>query len=210
MVKGKYIVLEGMVGSGKSTQVDLLKTFLEKRNINFVYGREPGGVPVAERIRDVVLDPQNKDMAPLTAMYLFSAARAEYISRFVKPAIDSGKTVITDRSFLSTIAFQGHGHGLDLEVIIKNAGYAVQGYNFDLGIILDVNNIEAAMTRARKATETVGKPDRFETEDIAFHIRVRDGYRSIPTFYPAVKLISSFEEIGNIEERIAKISNEIS
>lgn len=204
--RGLMFVLEGMVGCGKTTQVDLVKDNFNKKGINYVYGREPGGVPVAERIRKLLLDPENKSMKPLTEVYLFGAARAEYIADFVRPSLESGVHVLTDRSYLSTMAFQGYGKGVDLNLIKRYADDAVQGCHPDIAFILDVEHVEAAMLRARKESTKIGAPDRFEDEQISFHTRVRDGYRLIAMDDTKHRvLIPHYEGIQDIPTRIHKI-----
>lgn len=205
MTKGKLIVLEGMVGCGKTTQLEVVKRLLTERGVNFVYGREPGGEPDAERVRKLLLDADS-NFVPLAQMYLFQAARAQYYVNIVRPQIESGVSVVTDRNYWSTETFQGKAGGVDLELIRTNNPAAVHGIHPDLGFILDVENVEAALIRARKTSQIAGEHDRFEDKELAYHINVRDGYREIPSRYRNAVLVQHFEDIADIPNRIDRIS----
>ncbi len=210
--RGAIIVLEGMVGCGKTTQMKAVTAELQRQNIDHFYGREPGGVAVAEKIRGVLLDPANRGMNPLAEMLLFQAARAEYFSKAVIPKVDAGITVVTDRSYWSTVAFQGYGFGVDLTQILCYSHDAVFGHHPNLTFVFDVENVEESARRARVASGKAGEADRFEAEVLAFQTRVRDGYRAIAASYHEAKnvhLISHHEEESDIPARIAKISSEM-
>ncbi|MBI2668691.1 dTMP kinase [Candidatus Woesearchaeota archaeon] len=209
--RGAIIVLDGMVGCGKTTQLKEITDELMRRGVQHFYGREPGGVPIAEAIRGVLLNPVHKDMNPLTTVFLFEAARAEYFSKAVIPKINEGVTVVTDRSYWSTVAFQGYGSGVDVQLINCYNGDAVFGHHPDISFILDVEHVEEAVRRALMASGKAGEADRFEDEARNFHTRVRDGYRAIPGLYPdrKVHLVPHFEEEADIPARMQKISSYI-
>ena len=210
--RGAIIVLEGMVGCGKTTQMKAVTAELDRRAVDYFYGREPGGVPVAEKIRGVLLDPANRGMNPLAEMLLFQAARAEYFSEAVIPRVDAGIAVVTDRSYWSTVAFQGYGSGVDIIQIMQYSQDAVFGYHPDITFVFVVETVEDAVRRARVASEKVGEADRFEAEALAFQTRVRDGYRALAASYRIarnVHLISHHEEESDISVRITKISLEM-
>ncbi len=204
--RGAMIVLDGMVGCGKTTQMDAVKRELWRQGVDHFSGREPGGVPSAEKIRSVILDPENREMHPLAVTFMFEAARAEYFAKLVIPTIESGKTVVTDRSYFSTIAFQGYGSGVPVSQIEKYNHDAVFGYHPDITFLLDVENVRGAVMRAQMASGKLGEPDRFEQEDLDFHTRLRDGYRAIPEMYPEMKihLVPHFEEEVGAEKQIAR------
>lgn len=206
--RGAIIVLDGMVGCGKTTQMEVVKKELSRSGIVYNYGREPGGVPSAEKIRGVILDPANKDMHPLAVTFLFEAARAEYFAKHVIPLVESGTTVVTDRSYFSTIAFQGHGSGVPVSQIERYNHDAVFGYHPDLSFLLDVENVRSAVTRAQMTSGRIGEADRFEQEALDFHTRLRDGYRAIPGMYPEmnIHLVPHFEEEVDAARQIARKS----
>ncbi|MBS3169846.1 dTMP kinase [Candidatus Woesearchaeota archaeon] len=204
--RGAFIVLEGMVGSGKSTQVPLVTAELVLWGIRHCYGREPGGVDLAEDIRRLLLAPASTGMEPLTEVLLFEAARTEYHGKFVIPQLRDGVTIVTDRSYFSTVAFQGFGHGVDVDLIKRYNHDAVSGHHPDISFILDVDCVEEAVKRALFASGKSGEADRFEQEDLDFHRRVRNGYRAIPDLYPErrICLVPSFDEMETAEEQIAQ------
>lgn len=209
--RGAIIVLDGMVGCGKTTQMESVKKDLWHKSIDFLYGREPGGVPSAEKIRGVILDPANKEMHPLAVTFMFEAARAEYFAKLVIPTVESGRTVLTDRSYFSTIAFQGYGSGVSVAQIERYNHDAVFGYRPDISFLLDVENVRSAVARAQMASGKLGEPDRFEQEELDFHTRLRDGYRAIPGMYPEmnIHLVPHCEEEAGAEKQIARKSEYI-
>ena len=207
--KGAIIVLDGMVGCGKTTQLREITAELNRRNIPHFYGREPGGVPIAEAIRAVLLNPAHQEMNPLATVLLFEAARAEYFSKAVIPKVEQGITVVTDRSYWSTVAFQGYGSGVDVNLINQYNNDAVFGYHPDISFLLDVESVPEAVRRALVTSGRVGETDRFEHEERDFHTRIRDGYREIPSRYPEknIHLVPHCEEEENITARIQRISD---
>lgn len=207
MTRGPFIVLEGMVGCGKTTQLEVVRRIIEERGVSCVYGREPGGVPISEKIRVVLLDPENREMVPLTELFLFEAARAQFVAQRVRPQLESGRTFLTDRFYHSTVAFQGYGKGVPIDLIVRCNEDAVGGIHPDRTYILDVENIAYALRRARKASATIGEADRFEHEELAFHERVRDGYRNVTGLYKGVVLVPNFEEVEDVPARIERVSS---
>ncbi len=210
--RGHIIVLEGMVGCGKTTQTDAVETYLQRQSIPYVRGREPGGVPLAEEIRKLLLADASKGMDPLTEILLFEAARAEFVRKKVKPVVDAGTIFLTDRWSRSTTAFQGYGRGYDLEKIRQYNADAAQGYDPSLVLIIDVPDpeIETAVIRAQAATKKAGTQDRFEREQYAFHQRVRDGYRASPQAYPGIDfLLDGHTEELDIPQRIRLITADV-
>ena len=130
MKKGMFITLEGPDGSGKSTQIEAIKAFFEKKGEKVLITREPGGTPISEKIRTIILDRENKEMEPMTETMLYAAARAQHVAQVIRPALNEGIHVICDRFLDSSIAYQGYGRGLGDCVAVINA-YAVQ----DLSLI---------------------------------------------------------------------------
>lgn len=177
--KGLLFYIEGGEGSGKDLQTDWLLKQIQLRGFRAVRGREPGGVPIAEKIRGIINNPQN-DIDPLTEVFLFEAARSEYFREFVIPHLKEGYVVVSDRSGLSTLAYQGHAGGVNLEFIEKLNRAATQGVKPDLTFILDVPP-EVGLAR-----ET--DPDRFAEKGPEYHKKVNEGYRQIAETHGAILL----------------------
>lgn len=204
--RGALIVLEGTVGSGKSTQLPFVTAELTEWGIPHCYGREPGGVVLAENIRQLLLAPTSTGMEPLTEMLLFQAARAEYFAKLVIPQLRDGVTIVTDRSYFSTVAIQGYGRGVDVDLIQRYNHDAVFGCHPDITFVLDVENVPGAVTRALQQSRQIGEADRFEQEAFDFQTRVRDGYRALPVLYPErrINLVPPFDTVETAEEQIAQ------
>ena len=165
-----FIVFEGPEGAGKTTQIARLKARLEHLGISPIVTREPGGTPAADAIRTVILDP-NLLINPLSEFLLYSASRAQHVEEVIKPALDAGKTVISDRFFGASVAYQGYGRGLELDFIHNLTERVTLGIQPDLVILLDLD--------PKKGLERVaarGQKDRLELADLSFHRRVREGF----------------------------------
>lgn len=182
---GKFIVLEGPDGSGKTTQIGRIETYLRERGTDFISTREPGGVQVAEKIRSVILDVDNA-MSGLTECLLYAAARREHLIQKVIPALEQGKTVICDRYVMSSLSYQGYGRELGEAVLdINKRAIHVDGAEYwpDMNIYLDVTpEIGLGRIHAKHAGREINRLD-LEAED--FHRRVREGY---------LKLMDEYEE----------------
>ena len=168
-MRGIFITVEGGDGAGKSTQLANIRQYMEERNIDAIFTREPGGTVIAEKIREIILDPENEGMEDLTEALLYAASRAEHVRKVIAPALESGTTVVCDRFVDSSIAYQGYGRGLGEVVETINAP-AVNGYVPDLTIFLDLEP-EVAMNRISNRGH-----DRLEIESPDFHDRVHEGY----------------------------------
>lgn len=171
---GKFVTFEGCEGVGKSTQVKKLKEYLASRGINAVFTREPGGTPISEQIRTIILDPENKSMDDVTELMLYAAARRQHTQEFIKPRLENGETVICDRYIDSTTAYQGYARGLGSETVENLNALAVGDVNIDLTIFLDLSPERAF---DRKGGRDEG--DRLENEKMEFHKRVYDGFCKI-------------------------------
>ena len=168
--KGLFIAFEGGEGCGKSTQARLLYNNLELRNIPATLTHEPGGTPLGNRIRGILKVKRDFNISPQAELLLFAACRAQLIKDVILPALDGGITVICDRFSGSTLAYQGYGRGLGLELIESINSAATGGLEPDLIFLLDLEP-ESGLGRKHNTGD-----DRFEAENIAFHRRVRDGY----------------------------------
>lgn len=179
---GKFITFEGVEGCGKTTQIRLLAEALEKSGMSVRLTREPGGCPISDKIRAILLDASNSEMTPSAELLLYAAARAQHIHEVIEPAIKAGKTVLCDRFTDATLSYQGYGRGLDLSLIKSLNETATAGCKPDLTILIDCP-VEIGLERAVARIEAGSAADinhlreeRFERESIDFHQRVRSGY----------------------------------
>ncbi|MEL0105891.1 MAG: dTMP kinase [Rhodospirillaceae bacterium] len=175
MAKGKFITFEGGEGSGKSTQIKLLVQSLKEAGIDVLQTREPGGSPGAEIIRHLLVEGDPDQWDGLTEALLNYSARHEHLRETVQPALEAGKWVVSDRFADSTFAYQGYGHGLDLETIRRLHELVVGDFKPDLTLILDVP-VDIGLSRAASRND---QEDRYERMDIEFHERVRQGFLEI-------------------------------
>lgn len=189
----RFITFEGIDGSGKSTQADLLKTFLEERNREVVLVREPGGTDISEKVRTILLDPENRHMDPVTETLLLAASRTQLVQQVILPAMRRGKTVLCDRYVDSTLAYQGHGRGLPMSWLRTLNEVATQATEPDFTILVDLP-VATALTRMGKKTF-----DRMEKEGREFLQKVREGYLKLaqknPGRYIVVNGLESIQEI---------------
>lgn len=170
-----FIVFEGIDGAGTTTQCEFLSGAIEKRGHPVVCTREPGGTPLAERIRGLVLDSTGTPMHAMTELFLYAAGRLQHVHELIRPALEAGKHVICDRFTGSTWAYQGYGRKLNLEVVGRVTEMAEGGCSPDLTIYLELP-VEAAAQRRLKRGQA---PDRLEQEGEAFHRCVAQAYREI-------------------------------
>jgi dTMP kinase len=192
-MRGKFIVFEGGEGSGKDTQIELLK----KDHPDWVYTKEPGGTKLGLELRRVLLDWRDGEIDALSELFLFSASRVHFMKDIVRPALDAGKTIVTNRFALSTIAYQVYGRQRpDLLDIAKRATKAAVGDTMpDMTILLD---IDPAVGIKRVEARNDGKT-KFDAESLAFHQRVRDGYLAhVSDFGPHV-VIDAGESVEEVE-----------
>lgn len=173
MKRGLFLSFEGGEGSGKSLQARGLAQTLIERGREVVLTREPGGTAAGERIRDILLHAREIPLSPEAQVLLFSSARAQLVREVIRPALDTGKIVIADRFFDSTVVYQGHAHGVSLEAIREVTALAVGTLVPDRTFLLDVP-VEVGLARSGWRAEA--KWDRFEADATDFHVRVRDAY----------------------------------
>ena len=176
MSKGMFISLEGPDGAGKSSVLEALIPILEAKGQAFVTTREPGGVAVAEKIRDVVLDPKHTEIDEKTELLLYIASRRQHLVERILPALDRGEMVLVDRFIDSSMAYQGFGRGLKVADIDWLNDFATDGLKPDLTLYFD---IEAEEGLARIAKSKERGADRLDRESVEWHQRVREGYLSI-------------------------------
>jgi len=175
-----FITLEGPDGSGKSIQVPALAEFVRQLGYDVLTTREPGGTSIGDQIREVIMSMKNKSMNPRTEILLFCAARAQIVSEVIRPQLEKGVVVISDRYADSTLAYQGYGHGLDLKVLRGILDFATGGLTPDLTLLLDVD-VETGLSRRQQGG---GEWNRLDDYALAFHRRVRDGYLELAAAEP--------------------------
>ncbi|MBE5924537.1 MAG: dTMP kinase [Lachnospiraceae bacterium] len=197
-MEGIFITIEGPDGSGKSTQIELLKTYLEDKGYDSVVTREPGGTAISEAIRKIILDPEYKEMSHMTELLLYAAARAQLVNQIIRPALDEGKAVICDRFVESSAVYQGIGRGLGVDTVYEVNNYALGDVKPKLTIFMDLD-AEDGLKRKKNQTSL----DRMEQEDLAFHMRVVEGYRKLAQLYPErIVTIDALMSVEDIHSRI--------
>ena len=205
-----FITFEGIEGSGKSTQMEMAAEYLEREGREVVSVREPGGTPLGERIRALLLTKEEEVIEPWSELLLYEACRAELVAKVIAPALKAGKVVLCDRFTDSTIAYQGYARGLAKEVIANLNGVAAQGLTPDMTILVDCP-VEVGLGRALKRTaeraaDGRATEDRFEQEAVAFHERVRAGFLGLAAEDPGrVKVVDGAAEIPVIHKDICGI-----
>ena len=200
--RGLFITFEGVDGAGKSTQIQRLAANLKREGVSVLVTREPGGTPISERIREVLLERQHHKMVSTTELLLYAAARSQHVAQCIAPALAEGQIVISDRFGDAMVAYQGHGRGLDLELIHHLNRVATDGLVPDLTIVLDVP-VKVGRERTRRRRRAL---DRLELEDFEFHQRVREGYLTIAKEEPhRVRVIHSEQNFKLVRDEIREL-----
>ncbi|HID86627.1 MAG TPA: dTMP kinase [Anaerolineae bacterium] len=195
---GLFITFEGPEGSGKTVQSQALYEYLKERGWPVLLTREPGGTSIGNQIRQVLLSPENAEMLPPTEILLFSASRAQLVGQVIRPLLKQGTIVICDRYADSTLAYQGHGHGLDLNLLRAITDFATGGLKPDLTIYLDID-VGEGLRRKRETAEW----NRLDRKEIAFHQRVRQGYLEMAAAEPGRWLVlDAARPVAEIQEAI--------
>jgi len=203
-VAGTFISFEGIDGSGKSTQMRLLSGFLRMSGCDVLLTREPGGTSLGLRLRSVLLDAQ-EEVDPLTELLVFAADRAQHVRRLLRPTLESGRVVLSDRYADATVAYQGGGRGFSPQLISEIVQLATDGLVPDLTLLFDVSVTESTNRTGRRSAGK-NKPDRLDTEGDAFHRRVRDAYLQIAAAEPQrVKVIDTVGPVETTHDRVKEI-----
>ncbi|MEK6715656.1 MAG: dTMP kinase [Candidatus Omnitrophota bacterium] len=202
-MKGIFITFEGPEGSGKSTHTKLLCEYLREKGKDIVYAREPGSTAIGEKIRSILLDPENKELSEIAEMCLYMAARAQLVKEVILPALKEGKIVISDRFLDATIAYQGYAGGLDIG-LIKMLGKAVTlGIKPDLTIFLD-NDVDKGLNQHGKIK------DRIENKPLSYHKKVHFGYMQLANLEPErIRIISQDTEINKTQGKIRELADKL-
>ncbi len=203
MNRGKFITFEGGEGTGKSTQVRLLAEALDRAGMKVKAVRSPGGTTVGEKLRTILKTREEaEDLTPETELLLFGACHSQMVERLLKPELAQGVTVISDRFFDSTTVYQGYARGLDLDLLEHINAFSCRGLKPDLTILLDIDP-ELGMKRSSiRAAETEPiEKDRFDSETLAFHTAVRNGFLTIaarePERFRIISAAGTIEEVAN-------------
>jgi len=205
-----FITFEGPEGSGKSTQIALLASWLRERDQAVLTTREPGGTAIGDRVRAILLDHAASEMSPEAEVLLFSAARAQHVNEVIRPHLESGGVVLCDRFADSTLAYQGYGHRLPLDTLATVTAFATGGLRPDLVAYLDID-VQAGLRRKQQhAEDDAGQWNRMEAQALAFHQRVRAGYLEMAAKDPARWLIvDASQGVADVQsvlrERVAKL-----
>jgi dTMP kinase len=192
---GLFITFEGPDGAGKTTQLKLLAQRLTAMGYQVLCTREPGGTRISDKIREVLLDPENQEMDARTEALLYAAARAQHVTEVIQPALSAGKVVLCDRFVDSSLAYQGWGRGLDKETIGAISRFATDNHFPTITLLLDVCPTTGTK---RVVTRNGDRLDRIEQEENSFRDRVYKGFRELATLHPS--RIVCIDASGTIEE----------
>jgi len=200
-----FISFEGLDGAGKGTQLKLLLEYLKEKGVDFIFTREPGGTEVAERIRDLVLNPVNKGMSVITEALLFAAARAEHVNKLIRPALEARKVVICDRFVDSSMVYQAYAGGLPVEFVAQINDMATGSLKPHRTIVLDL-----ASNVARARREAATPQDRIEQKDEWYHQQVREGYLELAKAEPRrIKVVDASGSVESVQEQIRRLVDEV-
>ena len=203
-MKGLFIVMEGPDGSGKTTQINLLKEYLEEAGYECLITREPGGTVIGEEVRQLILNPEHKELSPVTEMLLYAASRAQLVHEVIGPALEEGKIVISDRFVDSSIVYQGIARKLGISTVSAVNAPGIGIYRPDGIFFIDLS--EAEGLRRKKEQKNL---DRMEQEGIDFHHMVSEGYRKVLSGRPEVMKIDGGRSIDTIQKKIRNHVDEL-
>jgi len=206
-----FITFEGVEGSGKTTQIQRLKKYLTQKRIPCKVTREPGGCPIGEKVRKILLNPDHREMVPTSELLLYEAARAQHVQEVIEPFLKKGGIVLCDRFRDATLAYQGYGRKIDLKWIERLNHLSSQGIKPDVTFLLECPS-EVGLKRALQRNRTLKQEneERFEKEKIQFHRRVRKGYLAMAKKEPRrVKVIDSRQGEEKVFEKIRKIVDDL-
>jgi dTMP kinase len=203
MRTGLFITLEGLDGCGKSTQARFLKEYLIGHGYQTVLTREPGGTPLAEAMRSLILTPTEEELDPMAEALLYAAARAQHVNGLIRPALAAGQIVISERFVDSSLAYQGFGLGRDLELIREINRLALGDFGPDLTFLLDVQVEQGSFRVNHRSHSAKIKPDRIESRGAEFYERVRRGYLELARLEPQrITLIEAELTIEQVQTEI--------
>src|SRR6266487_1520176 len=208
MARGRLIAFEGLDGSGKTTQMDLLGRWLKLQGIPYIRTREPGGTPLGKEVRQLLLNRPDLAITPLAEAFLFQADRAQHFESLILPALANGTLVITDRCLDSSIAYQGGARGLGMEFIEQLSLFATQGHVPDLTLLLDLDPIEVHR-RTDVSQDKDGireQQNRFDKESEQFHHRLRNAFLTLAHVHPErIKVIDASQSPDQVHQEIISL-----
>lgn len=206
-MRGKFITFEGIDGSGKSTQLRMLASELRVRGLNVLTTMEPGGTPLGRRLRESFLETE-ETVAPLAELLLFAADRAQHVELLLKPSLDEGKIVISDRFADATFAYQGAGRGFSETLVNQLIEIATSGLKPDLTLFFDVS-IENALKRTDARTEAGEKKNRMDLETREFYSRVREAYLRLAAEEKSrFRIVDANGSVGEVHKSVLEVVNE--
>ncbi len=199
-----FITFEGIEGSGKTTQIRQLNAALQQDGHVTLQTREPGGCPISDQVREILLHPNNNTMATRTELLLYAAARAQHVEEIIQPALSAGKTVLCDRYTDATLVYQGYGRGLDRQLILQLNHLAAGNCKPDLTLLFNLP-VEIGLQRAlkRETDRQDSSEGRFERETLEFHQRIHDGYLALAATAPdRFRIIDANASIDQISTQV--------
>lgn len=184
-MKGKFVTIEGPDGAGKTTQVKKISDYLKSRGFKVLVTREPGGTPLGEKLREVLLTSEGESPVPEAEALIYAASRAQLVKKVIEPTLDKGFIILCDRFVDSSLAYQGWARGLGIEELARINGWFLQDIWPDLTIVLDIDP-------AQSLNRLSGKKDRLENETLDFHRKVREGFLKLKDLYPQrIKIVDA-------------------
>jgi dTMP kinase len=210
-MKGTFITFEGIEGSGKSTQIVLLENHLKSRGLRVVLTREPGGTPIGDQVRKILLDPANIALDPTAELLLYAASRAQHLHEVIGPALAAGRIVLCDRFSDATLAYQGYGRGLNIDMIHALDRIVTSGMRPDCTILFDIEAASGiARAHGRNTSSGLEAEARFENEEIAFHERVRQGYLTLTRQEPGrIRVVDASPSPEKVQSKVRTIVDEM-
>lgn len=210
-MKGCFITFEGTEGCGKTTQVSRLAEFLQAAGRQVTQTREPGGTPIGDHIRKILLDPGNKALHPRAELLLYAASRAQHLAERILPVIEAGGIVLCDRFSDATLAYQGYGRGLDIGMIRSLDQIVTGGLSPHLTVLLDIDAATGlSRARGRNTSAGLGHEGRFEELDLSFHERVRNGYLTLARQDPErIRVVDAARSPEEVQRDVRRIVDEV-
>ncbi len=206
MKKGIFVTFEGIDGCGKSTQIAKAAEYLKEKSIPFILTREPGGTLLAEKIRELILSPQNSEMKNSCELLLYLSSRAQHVEEKIRPALEKGTTVLCDRYQEATFAYQGFGRGYPLNLLKQLNQFATGGLTPSKTFIFDIS-VECAFERLKKTGKA---PDRLEKNPREFHQKIREGYLALASAQPKrIRLLQGEKPVDEIFEEVKRDLNDL-
>ncbi|WP_018248321.1 dTMP kinase [Orenia marismortui] len=199
---GYFITLEGVEGSGKSTQIKLIKKYLESLNYEVINTFEPGDTEVGQEIRRILLNPNHENLIPKAELLLYAAERAQHVSELIKPSLKEGKIVISDRYIDATMAYQGYARGINKSLIEELNNIATEGLIPNLTLIFDINPSLSLQRAKRVTSKSNSQGDRIEAENLSFHQKVRKAYLDLAQKEDRIEIVDASKSINEVFDQV--------